>query len=322
MTTSSGAGRRRTLALAPALLGVLLVAACSSGGTAETDAGGGDDVAAAAQDAPLAQAARDAAEAPTGNNSGGPGSGAAVYREAAVIRTGNLSLRSDDVGDLRFDVQRAIDGVDGTVTDEDTQTDEDGEVLRSRIVVRVAEADFDEAMEALEEVGDLVSSKRESEDVTTQVIDTEVRVRAQRASVRRIEQLLARATSIRDIVAIESQLTSRQAELDSLEQQQAWLADQTAWSTIRVHLERTAKPEVKKEEPEETGFLVGLDQGWTWLKGAATELATVVGRLLPTALVLLVLGWPVAWFLRRRAASRPVPPWASSGPPAPTGSPS
>jgi len=320
---------RRTLLAAPALLLALLAAGCSGGAdnassmSADSEAGTLDVPEAATVEAPAEAQAMSRNAAADGKQASGGLVTTTSVRRAAVIRTGDVSLRSKDVGALRFDVQKELDVLDATVTDEDTQTDRDGAVVRSRLVVRVAEAEFDEAMDALEGVGDLISSKRASEDVTTQVIDHEVRIRAQRASVRRIEQLLSRATSIRDIVAIESQLTSRQAELDSLEQQLAWLSDQTSFSTIRVHLERTAAP-VKKEQPDEAGFLAGLEQGWTWLKGAATDLSTVVGRLLPVSIVLLALGYPVLWFLRRRRPDlRTVRGWTSASTPAdPPGSPS
>ena len=91
------------------------------------------------------------------------------------------------------------------------------------------------------QVGVLRSSNRGSEDVTTQVIDTGVRVRAQEASLKRVELLLAEASDLKDVIWIESQLTSRQAELDSLKSQQSWLTDQTSLSTITVDISAPAR---------------------------------------------------------------------------------
>ena len=66
-------------------------------------------------------------------------------------------------------------------------------MTRSRMVLRIPVEDFDTAMAALEKVAQLESSSRNSEDVTTEVIDTKVRIRAQAESLRRVEVLLARA---------------------------------------------------------------------------------------------------------------------------------
>jgi hypothetical protein len=137
------------------------------------------------------------------------------------------------------------------------------------------------------------------------VIDTAVRVRAQERSLRRIEILLARAQSIRDIVDIESELTRRQADLDSLKSQQAYLADQTAMSTITVHLEQKHEP-AKEPDTEEAGFLPGLEGGWGALVAFGTVLATILGALLPWLVVLTVPGIPAWLVVRRLVRRRPV----------------
>ena len=133
------------------------------------------------------------------------------------------------------------------------------------------------AMVALEKTGVLRSSTRGSDDVTTQVIDTGVRVRAQEASLKRVELLLAEARSLKDIIWIESQLTTRQAELDSMKSQQSWLEDQTSFSTITVDITAIAetKKVEKKEEEQEAGFLVGLQGGMKALGASASAIATV-----------------------------------------------
>lgn len=228
-------------------------------------------------------------------------------QQPALISTGTVSLRSDDVADTRFDVQKVADRYRGQVTDSETRTDQEGEVRDARLVLRVPSAEFTEAMDELEKVADLEASTSTSEDVTTQVVDTRVRIRVQRASIARIEELLQRAGSIRDVVAVEQQLTQRQERLNSLLRQQAYLADQTSMSTITVHVER-ADAARTEPEPVEAGFLSGLRAGWDGLTTVLLGLATVTGAVLPFVALGLLLGAP-AWLLlrpvvrRRRAAA-------------------
>ncbi|MAY95224.1 MAG: hypothetical protein CMH84_01610 [Nocardioides sp.] len=244
-------------------------------------------------------------------------------RQASIISTGTVSLRADDVGDARFEVQKVVDRVGGQVTDSETRTDDDGAVRTARLVLRVPSAEFTETMDALEKVADLEASSTTSEDVTTQVVDTNVRIRVQRQSIARIEQLLDRAGSIRDIVAVERQLTDREARLNSLLRQQAYLADQTSLSTITVHLQRHRVDEPGQTEPEDDdGFLAGLSAGWAALGTVAVGLATVAGALLPFLGVALVLGLP-GWLLvrgavRRRRTEGPAEPAGPAGPAGPS----
>jgi len=309
--------RLHQLAVAPLLLtAALTLGACSSGGTSETSTADAATSAERPAEAPAADQERDATASDLDALSE-DASGALSYRaanseaapqeaeaatERSIISKGVVALLDDDVAKARFDVQKIVDVHDGEIAEEKTQTDDDGAVSQSRLVVRVPVSDFDATMEELENVGELESSSRNSEDVTTTVIDNEVRIRAQTESLKRVEILLARAQTIRDIVNIESQLTRRQAELDSLKSQQSYLADQTSMSTITVFLEFKPEPVEKKKavEKEEaaTGFLAGLGSGWDALKSFMTGAATVIGALLPFAVLFLLLGVPTWWLLR------------------------
>jgi hypothetical protein len=225
-----------------------------------------------------------------------------------VIRTGAVSLKSEDVGDARFEVQKVVDQHAGDVTEEETRTNDDGVIKTTRMVIRVPSADFTQVMGQLEKVADLEMSTSSSEDVTTQVIDNRVRVQVQRRSIARIQTLLDRARSIRDIVRIESQLNPRQATLNSLLRRQAYLQDQTSLSTITVAIERTRKEDLApvvhtRLDVDTTGFAAGLTSGWRQLTVAAVALATIAGISLPWLAVLLLLA-PLVWFGARPVVRR------------------
>lgn len=311
MTNRYRLPRRALIPGLPLLLAALfLVASCSGGGgidagvtSAESAAGGDVPADSAARSAPAGQEFAEDAAVQGSAGKAAPGSDIPLQTRA-VISTGTVSLRSRDVERARFDVQQVVDAHGGEISDEQTATDDEGEIDLSRLVIRVPSRSFGEVMDELGDVADLESAKRTSEDVTTEVIDIGVRVRAQEKSLERIELLLARAQNLRTIIAIESQLTRRQAELDSLKAQQAYLADQTSLSTITVFLERTARP--TPAERDEAGFLIGLEGGWDALRSGAVILATVLGAVLPFAVVLLLLGVP-AWLLVRSHLRRRQP---------------
>lgn len=307
--------RTRAAGVLTALTMTVLMAACSTSagdgggdsgsGTASFDRGtSGGSAGDAGAEAP-SEAGRDATGSDgAGSSAGSPGT---PRLERAVISSGTVSLASKDVSETRQEVQRIVDAQGGDVTEETTETDEDGEASYARFVVRVPSAKFGEAMSALEQVGGLVTSNRGSEDVTTQVIDNDVRVRAQEASLKRVELLLAEATSLKNLIWIESQLTTRQAELDSLKSQQSWLTDQTSLSTITVDISRRQAEAVEEGDDAPAGFLAGLRGGMKALGGTLAAVATIVGALLPFAVVALVVAVPVWLVMRRRRGARPLP---------------
>ncbi|MGA8845332.1 MAG: DUF4349 domain-containing protein, partial [Nocardioides sp.] len=228
----------------------------------------------------------------------------AATDQRSVIKTGNVALRSADVATARFDVGKVLDAHGGEIAEENTQADDNGEAERVRLVLRVPVDEFDATMTGLKGVADLIDVTTKTQDVSTEVIDNDVRVALQQRSIDRISILLDSAADLRDIVSIERELSQREADLGSLEKRQAYLADQTAMATITVSIEPPHATE-KTDSDDESGFLAGLEGGWTALGDVTTGLLTVGGAVLPFVLVLLALGLPARLLLQRVGSRRP-----------------
>jgi hypothetical protein len=300
--------------LASAALAALLLSGCSGSGNdsgADSSSAGGEaEVMSDSADLGAGPAAQVPRASGRGAADSATNAAAGALDAEREVSTGSVSLVSDDVADTRFDVQRIAIDQGGSIADDTTETDRGGEVVRSRMVLRVPVDVFEKSMSKLEAVADLRSSQQASEVVTDTYLDLEARVRAQEKSLERVELLFSRAEDIRDIMAIESQLGRRQADLDSLKGQLRLLDDRTSMSTITVHVERS--PEAAPEEKDDrAGFLPGLESGWHALQAAFVGVATVVGALLPFLVVLAAIGVPL-WLLlrstrRRRPATTPGP---------------
>ena len=77
-----------------------------------------------------------------------------------------------------------------------------------------------------------------AEDVTEQVVDTEERLVALRASRDRLRLLMERATSVADVVTVERELARVQAELESMERRLNALRGAVTLSELSVRIER------------------------------------------------------------------------------------
>lgn len=295
------AGRRTPAVAALLLLLVALTAAGCSGPSSATGSAAGSSVG----NLGVAAAAPSAANAPARD--------AAVQtqtQQRAVISTGRIVLDSSDLTATRTRLDAALAQVGGHIADENTLTDDHGNVTSSHLVIRVPSSRFDEAMTKLAAVASLRSSSREAEDVTTRVIDLGARIAAERAGVHRLRDLVSRTASLPALLAVERALTERQGELESLRQQQAYLADKTTLATISVDIMR--KTVVAPAERTAGGFVGGLRHGWHALVTLVVGLLTGVGAALPFALLLAILGAPtwlvVRRVLRTRRVQAPVEP--------------
>ena len=172
----------------------------------------------------------------------------------------------------------------------------------SVIVVRVPVNSLDAALDKVSAIGKELARSSSSQDVTADLADLGSRVKTQQASVDRIRVLLARATSMQDIVLLEGQLTTREADLEALQARQASLADRADLSTLTVTL-RT--PEAKVADPvEDNGFVAGLKSGWRAVLASTTLVLTVLGALLPLLIAGALIGVPAYLLIRRRTRAR------------------
>jgi Domain of unknown function (DUF4349) len=164
---------------------------------------------------------------------------------------------------------------------------------------------LDIALEQLsKQVGTVLRRNASSQDVTSQYVDTESRLKTMRASVDRVRALMAQAKDLGQVVALESEMSRRQADLESLESQLAALKSSVERSTLAVSLS-TATPGI--EPVTNNGFLGGLRAGWDAFTASAEELLKVIGAVLPFAVFFALLGAPFVVWLRRRQANHPLP---------------
>jgi hypothetical protein len=287
-------------------LALLLVLNGCSGGGDEAASGGGSD-AMVAESGPAGRAA----DRSVTSNALDP----LDVPARSVIKTAQVSLESKDLGPVRDEIDRLLGRYGGYVDNEETLNDSQGRVSSSTLRLRVPAQDFDAVLTGFEDFATVTDVQQTAEDVTTEVIDVDARVRTAEVSLQRLRTFLGRADTVDAVIRLESEIAEREAELASLRAQQRYLDDQTSLATLTVHMTRSDSP--RKEDPlSDAGFLTGLRNGWQALVDVAVVASTVAGALLPFLLVGAAVLVPLLVWLRsrrRRRTGRPIGPMA--GPP-------
>ncbi|MEU3922411.1 DUF4349 domain-containing protein [Streptomyces sp. NPDC029004] len=288
---------RRTVA-ALFLTASLAVAGCSGGAD---DMSSADDKSAPRPAAEGAAGSGYAADKDSGSRQTQPNQPKQPLLPVHIIRTAVLEMEVKDASKALAAARGAAENAGGHVAGESTERIDDTHVT-SRVVLRVPQEKYDEVLAELAGAGKLLSRKADAKDVTAQVVDVESRIATQRASVNRVRALMDRAVKLSDVVTLEGQLSSRQAELESLLAQQAALKDRTTLATITLSLSEPEKEEHK--EDDDPGFLDALGGGWDALVATGEWIAVVVGAVAPFAAVLAVLYALWRWVLRPRLPRR------------------
>src|SRR5690606_15170365 len=299
----------RAAAAPAALLVLLLLAGC--GGGAEQSAGdasseAGDGAAGAPEEAAPEEGAAEQEAAPEDGAAGEGAAGAGTDVEAAAreqVHTATLSVETEDVADAAEQAKELLAGWEGYVERESLQGGEDPS---GTLVLRVPRERYEEALEELSELGTRLGLEQEALDVTEEVADVDSRVESAEAALDRLRDVLAEADGVEEVLAVEAEISTRQADLEALQARQASLENRISYGTIELSL---IAPQTRvAEDPRETfGFTDGLVYGWRALVGVAQVLSVVLGWLLPFAAVAAVLLAPLVWWRHRRGIRPAVP---------------
>jgi Domain of unknown function (DUF4349) len=301
-----GARHRAWLVVAGAALLVGL-AGCSSGAS---NAGTLSSKAAPAADTGAAERAAAGTDKKAGRVAQAPGAvPMQVAGDRAIVYTGTMTVRVSDVDAAAARLAGMATGSGGYVGGD--QRSSDGKRGSATITVRVPVDRFYGTVDEIGKLGIEQSRQISAEDVTAKLVDLTARLKTQQASVDRIRALMTQARSITDVTTLESELSRREADLESLEAQQRDLTNLTTLSTITVTLLGVDAPAAKPKQPE-SGFVAGLKSGWRAFTGSLRAVLTVLGAVLPFAVAIGVPVWLVLYLLRRRrpagtpAATTPV----------------
>jgi Domain of unknown function (DUF4349) len=222
-----------------------------------------------------------------------------------IVLTAELTVRVGDVAGAAHKAEQIASAAHGFVATEQITTDPAHPANDSAtLTLRVPAAAYDATIQTLTGLGTRISAQRTTQDVTDQVVDTTSRLSTARASIARVRTLLDRATSLGQVISLESELSKREADLESLEQRLATLQHQVALATINVDLTRSATAAPSHRHRARSGFLGGVERGWHAFTRAGNGVLIAVGAVLPFGLVLAAVVVTIV-LARRRIRSTP-----------------
>ncbi len=287
------------------LVAVLVGVGCSSDDDAASEGsqeeGAAADEAAAEADGESAAGGADAGGAPAQGVVPAIASQAQLVTAGrSVIRTAEVALEAEDVGEAARDAVGVAERAGGFLAEEQSSLEDDPS---TRLVLKVLPERFVDALDELATLGEVTSKQVGSDDVTEVVVDLEGRLGAARASADRLRQLLGQAADVPQVVAVEAELARREGEVESLAGQLRALESQVDLATVTLRLTSppaATDPSVSEDIP---GFSSGLRTGGVAFVNLLGGAATVVGFALPFLALAVAVGLPVLWWRRHRVGA-------------------
>jgi len=308
---------RRTLLIPTALvLAGLALSGCAAG-TSTYDVSSKPGGVAAPQVAPLAGGG----VASDGSGSEAVKSDSGVSSDRQVVQTGYVTVVVDKPLDASADAVRITEQAGGRVDGRNEYAPTEGNEGSATLTLRIPVSALDATLDKLKALGTVQEVSLSSTDVTMQSQDLDARIKALSASVDRLVALLATASDTDTLISLETAISDRQGQLESLESQQRYLADQVAMSTVTLNL--VSHEQAIVTEPDT--FLSGLIAGWAAFVAFFAGLLVALGVLLPWLVLAAVIVIVIVALVRRTrsrdeaahaAAATSAPESAAAGTPA------
>lgn len=162
-----------------------------------------------------------------------------------------------------------------------------------KLLLRVAPEDLGKLLGYLEKLGKIAEHSTEREDKTTEVVDTDARIKNLTAFRDNLRAMLVKQSArVSDLVEIQKQLTDTQSELDSHVAQRKILANETEKVLVQVAFR------VERPASSRGGFSLiwgAVRESGDVLADSTASLISTVVAIVPWLIVLI----PIVWLLRK-----------------------
>ena len=298
----------------------VVVAACSSSDDAGTEAVD-TTIAASGQDGGGDSAEADALAADERTSAGSyevvMDDGTVVFQQTApgydskIIRDGSVDLRIEPgtFGTSAGQIRQIANDLGGYVASGESRIEEyeDDRYAVGWYTIRIPSDRFEDAVERVEQLGERVSASLSSQDVTEEYVDLEGRLSYWREQEAFYERLMAEATTIEDLVTLQTRMQDVLLNIEQIEGRLRYLDARTDFATLTVGISEvpteTAPPVV---EPGDPGPIAeAFDQAGEVLLATVGFIIVAAAVAIPIGILVLFL-WLAFRLFTRRPKEEPV----------------
>ncbi|MEM6434456.1 MAG: DUF4349 domain-containing protein [Cyanobacteria bacterium P01_D01_bin.115] len=257
-----------------ALAGLLSLAAtvgCSSAPTGSETA---------IQEAPASTSADNAVSAESAGDRSSSIPTPDLQHSPKLIKNAALRIESANVDEAVKAISNILAENQGDLLSLSDQENQAPQPRQVSLQIRVPQANLDNTLEALQNLGNVAEQTITAEDVAAQLVDLQARVRNLRKSEEALLEIMERSGSIPDVLEVSRELSTIREAIERQDAQSKALQSRVAYSTISLSLVST-QPLAPITSP------VGETLSHTWQTATSTA-QTVSISLLQLTLWLLV----------------------------------
>jgi hypothetical protein len=228
-----------------------------------------------------------------------------------LIKTAEIALVVNSIDDSFRQASQIVKQQQGDVVGLQDDKPQDGSRRQTATMrIRVPQDKLETTIEALAKLGTVQRRNLSAEDVTTQLVDFQARVRNLRKTESSLLQIMNRTGSVGDVLKVSQELSKVRESIEQIDAQLKSLTNRVAYSTITLQLEAA----VSTTTPQQP---LGLQVQDTWnnatqsVSELTTGLISLAIWLVAYSPYLLLLGG-ATWFGYTRHKKQSSPPTTQS----------
>ena len=200
-----------------------------------------------------------------------------------VVKVGSLSMVVTDVNETIKNIADYAYKQNGYVVSSNVY--KRGLSPYGTLIIKIPAKSFDEGLNEVKSLGEVVSDSVNGQDVTEEYVDLDAQLRNLQATEKQFLTILAKAEKITDILAVQRELTQVRGQIEQLQGRMKYLRQSADMSTITVDLstDPSVLPSVDNSK---------VWKPWAEVKTAARALVEV-GKKLVNQLIWLVIFVPI-----------------------------
>ncbi len=214
-----------------------------------------------------------------------------------IIKDGRMGIQVKELGNTKLRIDSLLAVYNGYFSSESLQKSSWSSTLNLKI--RIPSIYFEVFVSALESgVDDILYKDISTRDVTDEFIDMETRLENKRNYLKRFNNILKQANSIREILEVEEKIRVLEEEIESTTGRLRYLNDLVEYSTLSLSI---TKPEDYKYEPDNRdNFLERFKQSFSKGWFGFVDFLLLVIKFWPFWIVVFV----IIYFVRRYRKAR------------------
>lgn len=240
------------------------------------------------------------------NGAGAVDGGTEAAAGQKLVRTASLTLRTTAFETGLENVQALLDSLGGYVENLYEYGDvESGDTRTASLSMRVPSENLDAFLDGMEGVGRVTDRSESVTDMTVQYTDNQTRLETLYAKRERLNQLMAQAQEVSDLIELETAIADTQYEIERYETSQRDIDRRVDMSAVNVTLLEESPAQSATAEDIGLGERLGaaLKASLRWLGGFLRNMLVFVTMILPVAVPVAAIA-AVVWLVVRRRSPR------------------